>query len=73
MGDANRQRKRSQWWASGGDVFDVLLVVLFTLGWVIVGLFRSLASRSKSFGLRDLFFLVAGIAILLGLVAMAIH
>jgi hypothetical protein len=81
MSDDTRQPKRSKWWVPPRDFskapddgpIGAVLVVLAVVGWVIFGLFRSLAGRSKSFGLRDFLFLMTGVAILLGLVALAIN
>ena len=49
------------------------LIVLASIGWAIAGLFRSLFSRRKHFGLLELLVLVTGLAILLGLIGLAVN
>ena len=79
MSDNSPKPKRSKWWAppdllkSGAPAEIAPLIVLGSVGWAIAGLFRSLYSRRKSFGLRHLFFLMTGVAVLLGLIALAIN
>lgn len=59
------------WGRAHGELVPAPLIALATIGWVIVGLFRSLFTRSKHFGLLELFLLMTGLAVLLGLVGLA--